>query len=170
MKYTVWFLFLALVACKTGENSINTIVYSEETRQDILLGPVNKSGFHLEPFQKWFETNYSNYEVEKKTMDSISLSTWEGIEITVVLATWCPDTRRELPRLLKILDYAEVPDEHIRLISVNREKKVPSMDLDYLNIQRVPTMIFFRDGEEIGRIVESPEKTLEQDMLKIMIN
>ena len=126
MKHTLWFVFLVLIACKTEKNSLNTIVYSEKTKQDILLGPVNKAGLQLEPFREWFETNYSSYEVEKITMEAIPLSAWEEIEITVVLATWCPDTRRELPRFLKILDYAEVPDEHIRLISVNREKKVPT--------------------------------------------
>ncbi len=170
MKHTLWFVFLVLVACKTGNDSINTIVYSEKTKQDILLGPVNRSGFQIEPFREWFETNYSNYEMDEQTIDQIPSNAWEKIEITVVLATWCPDTRREIPRLLKILDYAEVPDEQIRLISVNRDKKVPSMDLEHLDIQRVPTMIFFRNGEEIGRIIESPEQTLEQDIVHIMIN
>jgi len=170
MKHALWFIFLAFMACNTGEKTVNSIVYSEKTKQDILLGVVNRSGLQMEPFRAWFDENYSNYEVDKETIDSIPSTAWEGTEITVVLATWCPDSRREIPRFLKILDHAGFPDENIRLISVNREKKVPSMDLEYLNIQRVPTIFFFRDGAEIGRIIESPEQTLEQDIVKIMIN
>ncbi len=168
MKHALWFIFLAFIACNTGGKTVNTIVYSEKTQQDILLGAINRSGLQMEPFRVWFDENYSNYTVDKKTLDSIPLTAWKGIKITVILATWCPDTRRELPRFLKILDYAGFPDENIRLISVNREKKAPAMDLEYLQIQRVPTIIFFRDGAEIGRIIESPEQTLEQDIVKIM--
>ncbi|MEM1407485.1 MAG: hypothetical protein AAGG59_11970, partial [Bacteroidota bacterium] len=36
------------------------------------------------------------------------------------------------------------------------------------NIHRVPTFIFHKNGEEIGRIVESPKESLEVDMLKIV--
>jgi hypothetical protein len=32
----------------------------------------------------------------------------------------------------------------------------------------VPTIIFYENGKELGRIVESPEKTLETDILKIL--
>lgn len=170
MKHALWFIFLVIIACNAGKRSVNTVVYSEKTKQDILLGPVTRSGFQMEPFSDWFDTNYSNYELDEQTIDQIPSSAWEGIKITVVLATWCPDSRREMPRFLKILDHAGFQEEKIRMISVNREKKAPSLDLDHLDIQRVPTMIFFRNGEEIGRIIESPEQTLEQDIVKIMIN
>ena len=170
MKYLLWFLFLTCIACNAGKKSINKIVYSEKMKQDILLGPIDKSGLQAEPCRTWYDDNYSNYQVDTKTIDAIPSEAWQGIKVTVVLATWCPDTRRELPRFLKILDHAGFPDKNIRLISVNRDKQVPSMDLDSLNIQRVPTMIFFRDDVEIGRIIEAPEQTLELAIAKIMIN
>lgn len=170
MKHTLWLIFLVCVACNTGKKGMNTIVYSEETKQDILLGTITRSGLQSEPFNAWFEKNYSIYEVDKETMDSIPASAWQEIKITIVLATWCPDSRRELPRFFKIIDSIQFPDENIRMISVNREKKVPEMDLDFLAIERVPTIIFFRNEVEVGRIIESPEQTLEQDIAKIMIN
>jgi hypothetical protein len=36
-----------------------------------------------------------------------------------------------------------------------------------MNIERVPTFIFKRGGEEIGRIIETPDESLEADMLKL---
>jgi thiol-disulfide isomerase/thioredoxin len=170
MKHALWFIFLAIMTCNAGEKSVNTYDNSAKTMQDMLVGAINRSDLQSEPFRVWFDANYSNYEVDEKTMDAIPPAAWEGIEITVVLATWCPDSRRELPGFLKILDNTGFPDENIHLISVNREKKVPSMDLEYLDFQLVPTMIFFRDGAEIGRIIESPEETLELDIAKIMTN
>ena len=37
-----------------------------------------------------------------------------------------------------------------------------------LNIEKVPTFIFYKNGIEIGRIIESPEKSIEKDFLKIL--
>jgi hypothetical protein len=36
------------------------------------------------------------------------------------------------------------------------------------NFQRIPTIMVFQGGAEIGRIVESPEVSLEHDLLTIL--
>jgi hypothetical protein len=36
------------------------------------------------------------------------------------------------------------------------------------NIQKIPTFIFFIDGEEIGRVIEHPITSLEEDILDII--
>ena len=110
MKYGLLFIFLVCMACNAGKKNINTIVYSERTKQYILLGPINKAGLQTEPFKAWYNENYSNYQVDTKTTDAIPSSAWEEVKITVILATWCPDARRELPRFLKILDHARFCD------------------------------------------------------------
>jgi hypothetical protein len=39
---------------------------------------------------------------------------------------------------------------------------------DGFDITNVPTFIFYRNGKEINRIVESPVISLEKDMLSIL--
>ena len=90
------------------------------------------------------------------------------ITMTIVMGTWCSDSRREVPRFYKILDLIEFPSNSIDLISVNREKTVPDGDISELEILFVPTFIFYREETEIGRIIEIPEKTLEKDFLGII--
>ena len=47
-------------------------------------------------------------------------------------------------------------------------KKTPdNLQLD-LKIIRVPTFIFYKDEEEIGRYVEYPRESMEKDILKIL--
>jgi hypothetical protein len=41
-------------------------------------------------------------------------------------------------------------------------------EYDKLDIQRVPTFIFYKNNIEAGRIIENPETSLEQDMVKIL--
>ena len=84
------------------------------------------------------------------------------------MGTWCSDSQREVPRFFKILDQLAFNFNNITLIGVNRAKQADNTEVNELNIELVPTIIFFIDGKEIGRIIESPEENLEKDMVKIL--
>ena len=43
-----------------------------------------------------------------------------------------------------------------------------SKETEGLKIELVPTIIFYKDGYEIGRIVETLTESLEKDLLKIL--
>ena len=73
-----------------------------------------------------------------------------------------------MPRLFKILNELNYNVNSITLIGVNREKQGLSNETEGLEIELVPTIIFYKDGSEIGRIVETPVESLEKDLLKIL--
>ena len=54
------------------------------------------------------------------------------------------------------------------MICVGRDKKAEGTEVDLLDIKYVPTFIVYRNGKEIGRIVESPQTTLEGDLKNIL--
>jgi hypothetical protein len=56
----------------------------------------------------------------------------------------------------------------VTLYGVDRKKKSPGGTEAQYHIERVPTFIFLKHGEEIGRIVENPQASLEGDMLSIL--
>lgn len=91
----------------------------------------------------------------------------KGVDITLFLGSWCKDSKREVPRFFKILDAADYNGD-VELIAVDRRKKTPENLQKGKDIKRVPTMIFKKDGEEIGRIVEYPVESLEKDIQKIL--
>lgn len=92
--------------------------------------------------------------------------------ITAFFGTWCGDSKKELPRFYKILDTVNFPLERLTVVGVARNrdnyKQSPGGEEEGLNIHRVPTFIFYKDGKEVNRIVEHPVKTLEDDMAKIL--
>ena len=90
------------------------------------------------------------------------------IVIQIVFRSTCSDSREQLPRFFKILNELNYNLNTITLIGVNREKKGLSNEAEGLNIEFVPTIIFYKDGSEIGRIVETPAESLEEDLLKIV--
>ena len=71
-------------------------------------------------------------------------------------------------RFFKILDETGYKEKNLTIIGVDRTKNALSVNIENLNIERVPTFIVFQDGKELGRIVESPKKSLEEDLWKIV--
>jgi thiol-disulfide isomerase/thioredoxin len=84
------------------------------------------------------------------------------------MGSWCSDSRREVPRFYKILDRLKFDQNKLTLFCVDRSKKDSADDTSKLNIESVPTFIFYRKEKEIGRIIESPKETLEKDIQKIV--
>jgi thiol-disulfide isomerase/thioredoxin len=88
--------------------------------------------------------------------------------IVIVWGTWCGDSRLHVPHFYKILEAVGFPEMEVTLIDVNQDKKPEVGSVDHLNIERVPTFIIFEADKELGRIVERPKDSLEQDLLEIV--
>lgn len=132
-----------------------------------LIGEVNRDGFMKEHYKDWFEANYNSHQVDEATLAPLKESL-QDVEIKVFMGTWCPDSQREVPHFYKILDYLQLDESQLTVISMDKYKETPEEYENGLNIQRVPTFIFYRNDEEIGRIVESPNQSLEIDMVGIV--
>jgi thiol-disulfide isomerase/thioredoxin len=104
----------------------------------------------------------------------------KDVTVVCVLGTWCGDSRREIPRLWKVLDSAGVPESDLKMFAVGsstftRAMPIPPGVFDWsddlkkwYDVSRVATIILLRNGKEIGRIVEAPEGRLEDDLLAIV--
>lgn len=134
-----------------------------------LLGQVTVDRLSSEPFNGWFEKNHSYYMVNQNDLNKDLLPD----SITVFMGTWCGDSRREVPRFIKILQSNNYDLNKLKIICLNsgfqNYKQAPEREEKGVNIHRVPTFIFHNnDGSEIGRIVEEPVTNLEQDMSAIL--
>ncbi len=131
-----------------------------------LLGPLTIED--LLDLPEWFGEDFIGYLPDPQYADQLNAAL-EDVEMVCVLATWCSDSKREVPRMLRIMQYANIPPEKLRMIGVDREKQSPGGEAAPYDITLVPTFIFFRDGKELGRIVEAPLATLEKDILGIVL-
>jgi len=86
------------------------------------------------------------------------------------MGTWCHDSQREVPALLKILDAISFDKNRLRIIALSLTKDTPGKIETDFDIKRSPTIIFSRNQQEIGRFVEYPQKTIEQDIRAILKN
>ena len=84
------------------------------------------------------------------------------------MRTWCSDSRENVPGFFKLMDYLKFSNRKIQLIGLDVDKKNPRQDESKYEIINVPTFIFYKDGEEINRIVELTIESIEKDILKIL--
>ena len=150
---------------ENNKEKINDAVPYEDTV--MLLGKANRKGFQMDAFKSWFNTGYENYKVDSETLEKLK-PLLKDATITVFMGTWCEDSQRETPHFYKILDEANFDESKLTLITVSDEKTTPQGFEDGKNITNVPTLIFYKNGKELSRIVEYPIESLEKDMLAIL--
>jgi thiol-disulfide isomerase/thioredoxin len=88
-------------------------------------------------------------------------------EIKVFFGDWCTDSKKHVPALIKTMEFADNKNIQVEYIDVSRDKTEPSVLVKQWNIEKVPTIIVLSDGKEAGRIVETPKKTVDQDLDEI---
>ncbi|PQB05008.1 TlpA family protein disulfide reductase [Aureitalea marina] len=137
----------------------------------ILLGPIDQQGLSEAPFSSWFLERKSDYQAQAETLEKLHGQLGE-YDLTLFMGTWCGDSKREVPRLYSLLETADYPMERMTAIAVSPDsetyKQSPGAEERGLNIHRVPTLILSKDGKEVGRIVEHPQLSLEEDLLAIL--
>lgn len=140
--------------------------YDDKSEKECLIGVCDRTAFADSNYSNWFDSEYDDYVVDLDVIKPIEDKLNE-CEIKIVLATWCSDSRREVPRLFKILDIVNFPMTKLTLIAVNREKNGVEKETEGLNINLVPTIIVYKNNNEIGRIIEAPVQSLEKDLVSI---
>lgn len=175
MKTVLSFVFVLafslITFAQTPDSSYSaekdTVIKDPFSSTPILLGYCNRDTFKDTTYSWWFNSMYDVYNIDSATADQL-VGKLKDVDIKIVMGTWCSDSRREVPRFFRILDYLKYPDDNVKIIAVGRDKQGRGNETKNLDIEMVPTFIFYRDGKEIGRIIESPKVSLEKDMLKIL--
>lgn len=146
---------------------INRKVIDEKLNKEILCGFCDQSGLKTGDFGVHYKQYYKIYKPDQKVISEMR-NLHEGVDILIVLATWCHDSHEQVPRFLKILDQIKFKNKNLTMICVDGNKKGCDAIVENLDIMRVPTFIVYRKGAEIGRIIEKPYKTLEKDLLMLL--
>ena len=170
MKTFIILLSIFLLVNSAFTQELNKVIFDEKAEQEILYGKCNTDGFSLDQFREWHDKEFDGYEVDIATLEAMNEDEFHSLTITIVMGTWCEDSRREVPRFYKILDEYSFDEDNVNLLCVNREKKIMTMDISELDIEFVPTIIFYKNDQEVGRIIETPKESLEKDLLNIINN
>jgi thiol-disulfide isomerase/thioredoxin len=104
----------------------------------------------MEPNPVWTKEAFADsVDVLRALNHEVTYKVWGG--------DWCKDCRSQLPDFAAALDAADVPSSRIEHFPTEKEddgSKTGPM-VDEYDIDRIPTVVVERNGEEIARFVES---------------
>jgi len=153
---------------KTANKDLTPVtVQNSEEQQGMLIGKFTKEDLQKPPYEDWFKSEYDKFKPSAEAMETIK-NNISNYEIMAFMGTWCGDSKREVPKFLKILDEAGYDLSNLTLVGVSRSKTTPEKLEEGWDINRVPSIIFIKDGKEINRFVEYPRETIEEDIAKIV--
>ena len=110
---------------------------------------------------------YDDVEVDEEIAEQLA-SVDPGASIEVYLGVWCSDSLREVPRFWRALDVAGNAPFDVNHIGLDTEFSAGDVSLEGLDIEAVPTFIVYRDGKEVGRVVENSPENIETHLLALL--
>jgi len=112
-----------------------------------------------------FAKEYKNYSPSEDDLNTIK--TLSGKQVLVFLGTWCHDSKREVPRLLKLLDGSGVKLGALQLIAVGYDKLDPDGLAKQYDLRYTPTFIVSSNGKELLRMIEKPKHSIAMDLTRL---
>lgn len=158
----------ALNALAVFAQPVNVMKADDKLGKPVLCGECTRSGLQQGDFGALFKQYHHLYAPDPRVVARIR-GLADGAGIMIVLGTWCSDSQEQVPRFFKVLDKARFPKNKVSLVCVDSAKEACGVDISSLDIHKVPTFIVYRNGREMGRIIETPYQTLEQDLLMFLL-
>jgi thiol-disulfide isomerase/thioredoxin len=160
--------FMALMGAALAQQS-----YLDNTKHKHLIGKFDLKALKEDTaYNKWYNKNFEAYKIDEALVLKIKSLVNDKVKIQIFMGTWCGDSKREMPHMIKLLEQAGMSNyEIIGTYDTDTLYKVsPQHEEKGLNIFRVPTFIVYKDGKEMNRIIEFPKESFEKDLLTILQN
>lgn len=172
-KKVITNIFTVTVLALTAQQFLaqKAVVNREVETNDgkMLLGAQLKDQFVKEPYSEWYTKEFNEYQMDEKAVSELKKNKITAYDLVVFMGTWCEDSHRDFPRLMKILEEVKYPDSRLTIFAVNRKKESPNGEESKYNVSKVPTIIVQKYGKEIGRIIEMPTTGyIERDLVEIL--
>ncbi len=153
---------------------ISFFAFSLGFSQEDIVGEISLEDLKASDHNIWLERYYNAYQPEEDIIAQLAQALKEKeFQIEVYFGSWCPDSRRELPRLIKLLDEAGWDTNQIQIVGVDQSKKIEGISKEEENriqLEMIPTFIFSTNEKEVNRFVEFAVETIEKDILLILQN
>ena len=131
-----------------------------------LLGPLTREAI-LQSHPDWQEV-LAAYQPDSQAIAGLKAFD-RPVQVEIFLGTWCPDSKAHVSEFFKVLDLADNPLISATLVGIPRDKTQRSPYYQGKDVPKLPTFFVWVEGQEKGRIIEVPQKSMEQDLLDILL-
>ncbi|MBN08808.1 MAG: thiol reductase thioredoxin [Flavobacteriaceae bacterium] len=156
-----------MIGCNTKLDPFPVKHHQTIDGRPYIVGKINRENLLQYEHSSWFLSEYEKFKVPKDWVKKNS-SLLNKMTLKLFLGTWCEDSEREVPGMLKLIDYSGFNYDKLQMFAVSEDKHTPENYEKGLNITNVPTLIFYLNGKEINRFVEFPIVSLTKDLEDII--
>jgi len=162
----------------TLSQAIDTRVADIEISRDpqnervVYKGLFSRRDMEGEPTFSWLPTGIEEYTPNDAAV-SVLEKNLPSYQLLIFVGTWCGDTKDLLPKLFKVLQQANIATDDLMMVGMDREKTTITREGKRLvrkyKAKSLPTFVVIDgNGDEVGRIVESANKNVEEDLVAII--
>lgn len=130
-----------------------------------LVGPISKE--QIIQHDRIYEIYIERYQPDSTAVNYLSALT-DTVELVVFIGSWCRESKKHIPPLMKTLELAKAKNLSVRYVAVNAQKNSPGKFLKKFNIKYIPTVVVLNTDNELGRIVEEPQMPIELELVEIL--
>ncbi len=160
------FIILIFLFSYCYAQNLNHVVFDENAKMDILKGYCDVNGLKSTVWKDIFEAEYDNYQPDIELLHSL-IPLMDDVSIVIIIGTWCSDSKQFVPPFMRILKEIQFDMSNVKMVGLDRNFAAADADISLYGVEKVPTFIFFSGTVEIGRIIETPEGSLENHIVKI---
>jgi len=139
--------------------------------QKVYRGIFSFKDLQKEPEFSWLQKGMDDYHPDDKAMKYLN-EHLRAYDIRVFLGTWCEDSHDLIPRFYKVLQGIGFMPMNNLVLGLDRDKTTKDLYMYQVKDSRItllPTIILINSaGKEAGRITETADKTIEEDLVRII--
>jgi len=166
-KILLGLMMIAAVSTYAQDNSKYDVLKDKKSGDVVIKGECSFDDLLRQPTFNWLQKGSINYKPDTAKLSYLKRHI-KDYEIVVFMGTWCDDTKAILPKLYKILQLTGYPMNNYTMYGVDRAKTTKFVEHKLYKIENVPTIMLFRNNQEIGRITESLKKSVESDLAQLI--
>ena len=123
MKNTIiLFAIFMLTNLALNSQTLNTIIKDPDlNNREVMVGKCDRDGLESGEYGAYFKSQYETYRPADKYIEKMK-SKINLVDITIVLGTWCSDSKIQVGRFYKVLDMTGYNEKRATIIGVSRKK------------------------------------------------
>ncbi len=168
-NYSFFSFIVTALLLITACYSTKSVYWEKSKKEKVLLGYTSSSQLDNAKIFPWYYYGIRAYHPNDSLVQLIKPLS-DSLGVLIVAGTWCGDTQTELPKMMRLLQKINTNDSLVNIQLVNRAKSNLYFQAKTMHVKAIPCFIFYKQGKEIGRIIEHANNSYEADLLKILLN
>lgn len=133
----------------------------------VFKGQVTFADLEKEPSFSWLKSGADTYKPDSNAVKYLKQHL-RNYEMVVLMGTWCDDSQNLMPKFYKVLQLTGYPMAKYNMFGVDRAKTTKNIEHRLYKLDKVPTIIVYKNHNELGRIVETVKKNVETDLVQLI--